>query len=169
MSWTDFYRRRELLDSVIHRAAQTPDGAVPFSEVPGAREEFGSVQNLLLALHHRWSLILTGHVRAELTDARDGEHSDAVTRAWHTARDRHPELHALVVEHIDETPEMRAMHETDLRMLAIAAGLAEPDEPTEEITKVGNAFLALTTQRDAPRPRRRNPMDQLRRLLAPTA
>ena len=169
MTWNDFYHRRDIINSVIENAKADPDGRLPFAEIPSARREFASEQDLLLALHHKWSQLLTGQLRTELSGARDGEHSDAVTRAWHATEREHPVLRALIAANLDTTPALRAMHETDLRTIAIAAGMAEPHEPAEEITRVGAAFLALITETETPRTRRRNPMEHLLRLLAPTA
>lgn len=166
MSWNDFHRRQGILDAV-ERAVAGQEGVVPFTDVPGATEEFGTRENLLLALHHRWSLLLAGHLRTELSGARDGESADAVARAWHSAVAARPGLRETLASNLEAAPQLRAMHETDLRMLAVAAGLAEPDEPSAEITRVGSAFLALTTQNPAPRARRRNPAQQLMRMLAP--
>lgn len=170
MSWNDFYRRQDILDGAENAAAER-DGAALLEEVPGASEEFGTRENLLLALHYRWSLLLSGHLRTELSDARDGEHADAVARAWRSASAARPGLRKAIAGDLDATPRLRAMHETDLRTLAIAAELAEPDEPTTEITKTGAAFLALSTQHPAPRARRSgerlNPAERLARMLAP--
>jgi hypothetical protein len=57
-------------------------------------------------------------------------------------------------------------------MLAVTAGLAEPGEPAEELTRVGYAFDSLVRAggQRAERPaRRRSPMGHLLRLLAPSA
>jgi len=52
-------------------------------------------------------------------------------------------------------------------MLAVSAGLAEPDEPLDEIAKVGAAFEALLSEGPHLRPER--PFDRLLRILAPSA
>ena len=171
MSWNDFYRRRDLLEAVLN-AAQEGHGRLALTDVPGAAEEFGTETNLLLALHHRWSQLLTGHLRAELSHARDGEHADAVARGWQAAAGTHPTLRAVLDQHLDteDAPhELRAMRETDLRTLAIAAGMARPEDPAEEVTRIGATFLSLTVEAAQPVPRpRRSPVEHLRKFLAPT-
>ncbi|MEV4314380.1 hypothetical protein [Actinocrispum sp. NPDC049592] len=164
MSWKDYYERRDALDSVLVRARRNPEGPLPHSEV------FADHEELLLALHYRWTLKLTGALGAVLAEAeRDPsvDHVDAVSAAWRrTVRDNET-LHAVLDAHAPRYEALRPMLEAEQRTLALAAGLAEPHEPSEEITRVGAAFLALL-QTAKPEPaKRRSPVEQLiRRLVA---
>lgn len=168
MSWTDFHRRREVADAVLRRAARDPRGPLPFAEVPGARELFGTEEQLVLALQYRWSQVLGGHLRTEF-ESEPEDHVDAVTRAWHEATRRNRTLRAVLDAAAERHPALRRVQEAEQRMLAVAAGLAEPGEPVEELTKVGAAFTALLRHGpELPAPRR-NPLGQLLRMLAPTA
>lgn len=167
MSWKDFHQRREIADAVLRRAARDPRAPLPFAQVPGATEYFGDEEHLLLALQYRWSQVLAGHLRAE--DATgDDDHVDAVTRAWHKAVRVHPTLRAVLDANIERYPALRPVEEAEQRMLAIAAGLADLNEPEEEITKVGAAFGALLRHGQSLTPRR-NPFGSLLRILTPSA
>ncbi|GAB2976775.1 hypothetical protein LWP59_30850 [Amycolatopsis acidiphila] len=167
MGWNDFYQRRDIADAVLRRAARDPRAPLPFAEIPGAVEAFGTEEQLLLALHYRWSQLLGGHLRTEFEDATD--HVDAVTRAWRETVRKHRTLRAVLDANVDRYPALRQVHEAEQRMLAVAAGLAEPGEPVEEITKVGAAFTGLLRHGPDIEAPRRNPIGQLLRMLAPSA
>jgi hypothetical protein len=182
MSWNDFYRRRDVIDSVLRQAHRNPEGDLPFAEVAGAEELFGTKQELLLALHHKWTRLLSGYLRAEsacpddagaLPDQalphQESDRIDAVSRAWRNATREHPTLRAILDTHIDESAALLAMHRADQRMLAVTAGLAEPGEPVAEVTKIGVAFDALLRSGPARPARRRGPVGHLLRMLAPSA
>lgn len=178
MSWNDYYRRRDIIDDVLRRARRDPSAPLPISDTPGAAEEFGTEENLLLALHHRWQQALGGRLRAEvggpedsadLPGGRDADHVESVSRAWRTTLSEHATLHAVLEAHLDDHPALRRAHDAQLRMLAITAGLAEPGEPSDEVTRIGNTLVGLMRARAsgvgaAPR----NPVGQLLRNLAPT-
>ena len=164
MSWTRYYERRDALDSVLVRAQRDPAGPLPHSDV------FDGPAELLPALHYRWTLKLTGALGLALAEAeRDPsiDQVDAVSAAWRRTITDNPTLYAVLSAHAPRYAELRPMFEAEQRTLALAAGLAEPHEPTAEITRVGAAFLALP-QTAAPKPtRRRSPVEQLiRRLVA---
>jgi hypothetical protein len=178
MSWNDYYRRRDVMDAVLRRAARDPEGALPFAEVPGATEAFASEQDLLLALQYKWNQLLSGYLRAEVAGPEDAEgipgrddtdHVDAVSRAWRTAVTENETLHTLLATNADGYPALREMRAAEQRMLAVTAGLAEPHEPIDEITKVGAAFDALLRNGPSRQGRRRNPVGHLLRMLAPSA
>jgi protein-disulfide isomerase-like protein with CxxC motif len=178
MSWNDFYRRRDVLDAVLHQARQDPEGELPFARIAGAQELFGTKQDLLLALQHRWTQLLSGHLRAAAAcpdDAYaeagrlDDDLVDAVSRAWQEAVRNHETLRAVLDAHAAGYPALLAMHQAEQRMLAVTAGLAEPRENVAEITKVGHAFDALLRNRPTRPPQRRSPVRQLLGMLAPSA
>lgn len=167
MGWTEFYQRRQLADAVLRKAARDPQGPLPFAEVPGANEVFGSEEHLLLALHYRWSQLLGGYLRTELAD--ETADVEGVTRAWHEAVRKHRTLRAVLDANVGRYPALRQVHEAEQRMLAVAAGLAEPGEPADELTKVGAAFTALLRHGSELEAPRRNRIGQLFRMLAPSA
>ncbi|GAA1203307.1 hypothetical protein [Prauserella alba] len=178
MSWNDYYRRRDILDTVVRRARRDPAAPLSLQEIPGAADEFASEEELLLALHYRWQQALSGRLRAEvggpedsadLPGGRDADHVEAVSRAWRKTCSDHAALRALLDAHLDEHPALRRAHEAQLRMLAVTAGLAEPGEPADEVTQVGNTLVGLMRTRasDLGAPPR-NPVGQFLRKLAPT-
>jgi hypothetical protein len=176
MSWNDFYRRREVMDTVLDDARLNPAGELPFAGIPGAEELFGTEQDLLLALQYKWNQVLSGQLRAESAcpddahaEAGEFDQVDAVSRAWQKAAAEHETLRAVLDAHADAHPALRAVHQAELRMLAVTAGLAEPTETAAEVTKVGVALDALLRNGPARPARRRSPVGQLLRLLAPSA
>ncbi|TVT36031.1 hypothetical protein FNH05_25860 [Amycolatopsis rhizosphaerae] len=171
MSWTDFHRRREICDEVIRQAARDPRAPLPFAEVPGAREYFCGEEELLLALHYQWAQVLSGHLRTELTElGGDTDRVDAATRAWRKAVARHTTLREVLDANLERHPALRARHEAELRMLAVAAGLAGPAEPADEVTRIGAAFAALLRHAPALEPAKpRNRVSALLRMLVPSA
>lgn len=177
MSWADFYRRRDALDAAVRLAERDPEGPLPFNQVPNATEVFTGPGELLLALHHRWSMKLTGRLGMAVADAeRDPsiDRVDAVVKAWRETAAAQPALRRLLDAHADDfdgalRPGLAGEH----RMLALAAGLADHGEDPAEVARIGQALLALirTTPEPAPAPEprehRRNPVEQfLRRLVA---
>ncbi|MEU5263639.1 hypothetical protein [Amycolatopsis sp. NPDC021455] len=173
MSWTDFYRRQEILEAAVRLAARNPGAPLPLEEVPGAEEHFGTEENLLTALQYQWTRTLSGRLRTEVIDPDDadglGDHIDAVARAWRAAVDEHTDLRAVLDGAYERHASLRRMHEGELRMLAVTAGLADPREPADEIVKVGRAVEALLRANREESTRRRPVMGHLRRLLAPSA
>src|SRR5882672_2947419 len=147
MSWNDFYRRYDALNAVLEQASLDPAGTLPFTEVPGVAEVFGSPAELLRALHHRWFMALTGRVEVALAEAerdRDVDPVDVVAAAWRSTAVWHDVLRRLLDANTEEHgAAMRAALEGEQRMLALAAGLADPHEPKEEITRIGATFLTL--------------------------
>jgi hypothetical protein len=170
MSWTDFYRRRDALDTVLEHAHRNPESALPFDLVS---EIFNGPEDLLLALHYKWIMKLTGQVGVALAEAgrdADVDPVDAVLAGWRATAAEHPTLRRVLDTGMAEHAEaMRPAVEGEQRLLALAAGLAEPHDTAEEIAGVGATLLALL--RNAPeRPaRRRGPVEQLLRRLVPSA
>jgi hypothetical protein len=177
MSWNDFYRRRDALETVLRLARRNPEGDLPFTEIAGAGELFGTERDLLLALHHKWTQVLSGYLRAESAcpdEARanaaepETDRVGAVARAWSRAVRDHETLRAVLDAHVDEYPALLAMHQAEQRMLAVTAGLTGPGEPVTERTSAGVAFDALLRHAPASPSRRRSPVGHLLRILAPS-
>jgi hypothetical protein len=173
MSWTDFYRRRDALDAVLEHARHDPAGTLPFAEVPEAAEVFTGPEDLLLALHHRWTMKLTGRLGVALAEAgRDPgiDPVDAVLAGWRATAVEHGTLRRLLdAGAAEHAAALRPAIEGEQRLLALTAGLAEHGDTPEEIIRVGATLLALL--RDAPEhpARRRGPVEQLLRRLVASA
>ncbi|HEV2780750.1 MAG TPA: hypothetical protein VGX25_15275 [Actinophytocola sp.] len=168
MSWTDYYRRRDALAAVLEHARRNPAGDLPYDDVS---DVFASPEKLVLALHYKWLLALTGRVgvaQAEAERDHDIDPVDAVSAAWRSTAAEHPTLRRLLDRHAD-TPALRAAVEGEQRMLALAAGLAEPADTTAQITRVGAAYLTLLRTTPELPARRRGPVEQLLRRLVPSA
>ena len=133
MSWTDFYRRRDALDAVLRAAAG--DTAAPLTY---DRDLFATEDDLLAALHYRWMQQLTGRLGLAL-EGGDGDRVEAVTHTWRALAAEQPVLRAVLDEHLAS----RDLVDREHRLLALTAGLADLTEPSDEIAKVGAAFLAL--------------------------
>lgn len=177
MSWNDFYRRRDVMDAVLKQARRDPQAPLPFAEINGAKQAFDSEEELLLALHYRWMQALSGHLRAAVAGPEDTadvpggwerDHVEAVSKAWRAAVREHPTLHAVLDANVERYPALRRAHEGELRMLALTAGLADPGEPRDEVTRIGGTLVALLRSKGAGQGRSSNPLGQWLRRLAPT-
>jgi hypothetical protein len=152
MGWNDFYRRRDALNSVIESGELT------------APDPFDGPTEVLLALHHRWSLQLAGRVElAGEIDPDEADQVDAVGTAWRAAAAANPGLRRLLDEHANH-PALRGVTRTEHRMLANAAGLTGPDDGRVEQDRVGAAFVALLRNG----PPRRTPVERLLGKLVPS-
>ena len=169
MSWTDFYRRRDALDAVLEHAHRDPATGLPYHDVPEATAEFTGPEDLLLALHYRWLMKLTGRLGVALSDPT-ADQVDAVLAGWRAAAAEHPALRRLLDVGAAQYPEaLRPAIEGELRLLAHAAGLAEPGDTAEEVGRVGATLLALLRNGSERPTRRRSPVEQLLRRLVPSA
>ncbi len=169
MSWADFYQRRDAIDMVLGYAGQHPGDGLPYDELPAVRAAFTDRESLALALQYKWSQVLMGRVAVALTDADrtpDTDQVEAVAAAWRLAARQQPELRNVLDNYTAEAgDEFRRALRAEQRMVAFAAGLAEPGEPAGETARIGAAFLALI--RSPRQPVSRNPVEQLfRRLVA---
>lgn len=166
MSWNDYYERRDAIDSALVQAGENPAGPVPVSPA------FAGPAQLLLAMHYRWMLKLTGRLGVALADAEHdpaADMVDAISDAWRQTVADNPTLYAVLDAHADRYEELRPQRQAEQRTLALAAGLAEAHEPTEEITRVGAAFQTLL-QTAAEQPvRRGGAVEQLLRRLVASA
>ncbi|MFE2756312.1 hypothetical protein ACFXGA_30360 [Actinosynnema sp. NPDC059335] len=133
MGWTDFYRRRDALDAVLHAAAADPAAPLTFD-----RDLFATGDELLLALHYRWMQQLTGRLGTALADS-DDDRVETVARTWRALAAEQPVLRAVLDAHLTDAGAIGR----EQRMLALTAGLAELSEPAAEITRVGAAFANL--------------------------
>ena len=61
MSWNDYHARMEILNTVLERAHRDPSAALDLAGLDVDRL-FGSADNVLLALEHRWSTQLAARL-----------------------------------------------------------------------------------------------------------
>jgi hypothetical protein len=170
MSWTDFYQRRDAIDLVLARAGRNPGAGLPFADLPEVRDQFGSREELALALQYKWSQLLLGRLGVALLDAEgeaEGDALEAVASAWRRTAAEAPVLREVLDGYItDAGPEFRAALAAEQRMIAYASGLAELGEPAAEAARTGSAFLALIRDTPAQRRCRHNPFESLIRKMA---
>jgi hypothetical protein len=172
MSWGDYYQRRDAIELVLAHAGRHPGAGWPYEEFEPVRQVFADRESLALALQYKWSQVLTGQIGAALTTAAhapDLDQVEAVAAAWRIAARQQPALRELLDGYAAEAgAEFRRASRAEQRMVAFAAGLAEPGEPADETARIGKAFIALV--RSTPRQpvnRHTNPVEQLlRRLVA---
>ncbi|MCP3801827.1 hypothetical protein NLX83_21410 [Allokutzneria sp. A3M-2-11 16] len=157
MSWEDFYRRRDALDAAVTAACARSDALLP---------AVAEIEDVPAALHYRWMLLLTSRVDLALLEAErtGGDRVEAVSSAWHRTAETEPALRRV----LDANPVPDASLARERRMLALAAGLAEAGDSSEDIDRIGAAFLGLV--RNAPKPvARHSPLSGLLRKLALSA
>jgi hypothetical protein len=132
MGWHEYHRRRAALDQVVADGLTVPEGFTDEDEV-------------LPALHHRWSLRLAGRLELATHAAqRDPELDllDAVGEAWLATVDDNPGLRRLLDEHAGH-PALRPAVRYQQAAIARAAGLTEPTDGPAEQAAIGAAFLVL--------------------------
>jgi hypothetical protein len=149
MGWDEHYRRRDALNGVLDRG----ELSVP--------DPFTGPTEVLLALHHRWSLQLVG--RLELAETAE-DRVDAAGRAWREAAAANPRLLALLDAHAGHPP-LRALIRAEHRLLARAAGLTGPTDGRLEQAAIGAALVELL--RNGPQ-ERGNRVERLLRKLVPS-
>jgi hypothetical protein len=167
MGWADHYRRRDAIELVL----ATDGDRLPYADLESVRAAFPSREDLALALRYRWTQALTGRLDVALTEAErsaDVDHVGAVAAAWRATARQQPALRRLLDGYTPEAGErFRRSVRAEQRMVALAAGLAGPDEPGDEAARVGAAFLALVREGSARPTRGGRPIEQLfRRLVA---
>ena len=125
MTWTQFHQRQEAIRAVLDHARANPAAEIDLAAVPAAAEVFTSRDELLRALHYKWTQLLTGRIGVALAETENSPHEDrvqAVTTAWRRTAADNPVLRA-VLDHHDTDPDLRECREREHRMLALAAGL----------------------------------------------
>ncbi|MDT2007504.1 hypothetical protein FXW78_28870 [Rhodococcus opacus] len=111
MSWNDFRARRAVLEEILARAHVDPAAALRFDEVPGALALFGSADNILLSLQHRWS----NHLAARLDQAvEDGTPLNAT---WRRLAGEQPALRALLDTAAAQSLPLRGAQRNEQRMI----------------------------------------------------
>lgn len=159
MSWNDHHQRQAAIRAVLDEARRDPATALTTVPTP-----FTDRAQLLHALHYTWTQALSGYLEAALADdtsAEDG-HVQAAAGAYQHAAAAYPALRALLDHHRDD-PALHECLQREQRLLALSAGLADPDEPAAEITRVGSTLQQLLrsgpagesrprTQQEPPRP-----------------
>lgn len=178
MGWNDYYARRAVMDAALEAARRDPAAPLPFAHIDRAADLFGTPEQLLLALYHRWTQRMTGLLRAGAAGPEDAatvpdqaaaDYPDRVAAAWRETRAENQTLRAVLDANIERYPGvLLPALENEQRILALTAGLADLSDTPREAIETGAGFLALIRHGDDPRARQHSPMGQLLRFLAPT-
>jgi hypothetical protein len=119
------------LNAILDRARRTSAGATPVSE------------EQLLALQHRWTTALSARLDDALERAGTEPLTDAVAAAWRALAADQPILRAVLDTHESDSPALDTALRRECQMLAMAAGLTEPDDRSEEPARIGRALRGL--------------------------
>jgi len=92
----------------------------------------------LLALQRRWVAALSARLDAVLE--RAGCDPDEVARAWRELAAEHATLRGLLDAGVRRSPVLADAQRAELRMLALAAGLASLDDPADEAAEPGRSL-----------------------------
>jgi hypothetical protein len=121
MSWTDFHRRNFAITAVLEHARRTAQTALPV-DLPEVRAVFGSPQELVSALHYKWSLLVTGYMDYDMFE-EDKDPEYARRHAEQRAAAQEPMLRELI--EANEAPGFRnALEAPYLGMAPLADGPA---------------------------------------------
>lgn len=127
MTWDAYHRRDTVLRDVMAYADTRRDGHLPWTEIPGVVEAFGTQDDLLGTLQMRWHTRLSGAVDRELTE-QPWDLVQSVVHAWRSASAEMPGVRAILDAHADE-PAMRRARRKEWALMASASGLAAMDDP----------------------------------------
>ncbi|HWN31645.1 MAG TPA: hypothetical protein VNP03_02835 [Pseudonocardia sp.] len=95
----------------------------------------------LRALRRRWNAALSAQLDSAIEFAGGQPLRDAVADAWTRLAEQQPELRAVLDAHATEAgSDAAAEHEA--RMLALAAGLVDPDDSPHRAARLGGSYLA---------------------------
>lgn len=174
MSWTDFYRRQEILEATVRQAGRNPGAPLPLDEVPGAEDHFGCEENVLAALQYKWTQVLAYYC-APRSPTRTTPTASATTSTPSPAPGAPPSTSTRRCARCSTagssaTRRCAACTTASCGCSPSPRGWPTRVKPADEITKVGHTLEALLrTSREQSHCPRRPMMSGLRRLLAPSA
>lgn len=131
--------------------------------LPAAVDAFADRGELLRALHATWSRRLNGRLDLAL-ETDDHDLTVAVASAWLDTADDLPGVRRILDEQADH-PALKHVHRTELRTVAVAAGLATFDDPVATSARVGASFVRGLRDRGHPVVERRPLWGRLHRAL----
>lgn len=137
MTWDTHHRR----DLVLHDAMAAAEDAhrrgdgvlLPWSDIEGAEETFGSPENLLRALQMRWHTRLSGAIERELSE-QPWDLPLGVVHAWRALASEMPGVRRVLDVYVDKET-MQTARSKEWVLLASASGLAAMDDP--EAVRIG--------------------------------
>ncbi|HZZ50963.1 MAG TPA: hypothetical protein VFE65_29070 [Pseudonocardia sp.] len=104
----------------------------------------------LVALQTRWATALSARLDAAIEFAGDQSLLDAVATAWRELAAAQPVLRAVLDRAQEDGDVIEAALRHELRMLALASGLAGLADPAERAVSAGRAYLELIRSGSTP-------------------
>lgn len=138
-AWSNVHARSAALREVI--ANLDAGGDLPVDPVtdPATASVFADREELLLALHETWSRRLHGRIDVAL-EVDDHQLEESVARAWLETVADLPGVRRVLDAHADH-PALRQPERTQLRAVAVAAGLATFADPIAHSATAGAEFV----------------------------
>jgi hypothetical protein len=104
----------------------------------------------LVALQTRWTTALSARLDAAIEFAGDHSLVDAVATAWRELAKAQPVLRAVLDRAEENSDVLESALHRELRMLALASGLAGLSDPAERATSAGRTYRELIRSGRAP-------------------
>jgi hypothetical protein len=130
------------LNAVLDQARRSPAHLVPVTD------------DQLLALQRRWTTALAARLDYAIEFAAPGDDAEIALSAWRTLARDLGVLRAVLDAYEPRSPALVDALRTEYRVLALGAGLAGPDAPTEVAVKAGRALRGRARPSDAEPARR---------------
>jgi len=136
-SWAAYHRRAAALTTVIEELDRT--GATSPSWTAGLAEVFTGPDDLLVALHDRWTRRLQARIDNAAELASD-DVAESVADAWRELAAELPGVRRVLDAHADH-PALRRHELHEHRMVAVAAELAAFSDPVSWAAARGAKFV----------------------------
>jgi hypothetical protein len=104
----------------------------------------------LLGLQNRWTTMLSSRLDQAIEDAEYGKLAEATADAWHRLAADQPVLRGVLDSGLQRPEDLVDALDTELRILALAAGLVGVDAPEDRAVRVGRQFRDSFTGTRAP-------------------
>lgn len=120
MSWDDFHRRNRAITAVLEHARRTGQTTLQL-DLPEVAGVFSGAEELVKALHYKWSLLVTAHMDYDIFE--DGiEPAQAARHAEQLAAAEAPMLREL----LDANEHTTDLNSMEARYLAMARAAVQP-------------------------------------------
>jgi hypothetical protein len=157
-TWDTYHRRSAALQDVVATIEANPGNDLPWPDI--AAETFSGPDDLLVALHDKWTRRLEGRIELFL-ETDDSDLETSVANAWHAVATELPGVRALLDRYVDH-PALRHHEIAEHRLVAIAAGRATTVDPMRASAWAGSQFVRQL-RADGP-PAQRKPQRLVTRL-----
>jgi hypothetical protein len=104
----------------------------------------------LLGLQHRWTTMLSARLDQAIEDAEYGKLAEATAKAWRRLAAEQPVLRGVLDRGLTRSEVLVDAQDTELRNLALAAGLVSINAPEHRAVQAGREFRESITGTRAP-------------------